>query len=195
MDSVVSGQVGTELADLNNETEEAAVSGDEASAEENSESDTAETPVETVVQRVKATTTVNIRSSDSENADKIGKAQSGDEFDVIESKANGWIGISFEGGEGFIKGEYLEVVSETTVTADTDTNTDTDTTDDQNMTTNGYVTAKTTVNIRTAESETAEKAGVVYQGEKMELITKQADGWCKIKYNGKVAYVKSEFVE
>lgn len=195
MDSVVSGQVGTELADLNNETAEATVSGDETSAEENSEGDTAEAPVETVVQRVKATTTVNIRSSDSENADKIGKAQSGDEFDVIESKANGWIGISFEGGEGFIKGEYLEVVSETTVTADNNTTTDADTTDDQSVTTNGYVTAKTTVNIRTAESETAEKAGVVYQGEKLELITKQADGWCKIKYNGKVAYVKSEFVE
>lgn len=194
MDSVVSGQVGTELADLNNDTEETAGSDDTATGD-GTEGDTVETPAETVVQRVKATTTVNIRSSDSENADKIGKAQSGEEFNVIESKANGWIGISFEGGEGFIKGEYLEVVSETTVTADNSTTTSTDTTTDQNVTTNGYVTAKTTVNIRTAESETAEKAGVVYQGEKLELITKQADGWCKIKYNGKVAYVKSEFVE
>ena len=196
MYSVVSGQVGTELADLNSETEEATVSGDEASTGDNPEDNTAETPVETVVQRVKATTTVNIRSSDSENADKIGKAQSGEEFDVIESKANGWIGISFEGGEGFIKGEYLEVVAETPVATDDGTAAASDTSEDaENVTTNGYVTAKTTVNIRTAESETAEKAGVVYQGEKLELVTKQADGWCKIKYNGKIAYVKSEFVE
>lgn len=195
MYSIVSGQVGTELADLNSDSEDpapATVSGDEVSAGSGENTEEVTPPAETVVEKVKATTTVNIRSSDSENADKIGKAQTGQEFDVIETKANGWVGVSYEGGEGFIKGEYLEVISETIVSNDNTAQTDQPV---QEETASGYVTAKTTVNIRTAESETAEKAGVAYQGEKLELITKQADGWCKIKYNGKVAYVKSEFVE
>ena len=51
------------------------------------------------------------------------------------------------------------------------------------------------VNIRSAESETSERLGVAYQGEKLELIMKQADGWCKVKYNGQTAYVKSDYVE
>ena len=54
---------------------------------------------------------------------------------------------------------------------------------------------KETVNVRASQSQDSEKLGVAYQGDKLELIMKLADGWCKVKYNGKTAYVKSEFVE
>ena len=39
--------------------------------------------------QVKATTVVNVRASDSENADKVGKAQEGQVFDLLEEKVNG----------------------------------------------------------------------------------------------------------
>jgi uncharacterized protein YgiM (DUF1202 family) len=32
-------------------------------------------------------------------------------------------------------------------------------------------------------------------GERLELVMNQADGWCKVKYQGQTAYVKSEFME
>ena len=60
---------------------------------------------------------------------------------------------------------------------------------------NGKITAKTTVNVRKSASETAEKLGQIYQGEQLELIMNQADGWCKVKYKGQTGYVKAEFVE
>ena len=61
--------------------------------------------------------------------------------------------------------------------------------------TNGTVTVLENVRIRSSASENGEKLGTAYTGEKLELIMKQADGWTKIKYNGKTAYVKSDYVE
>ena len=57
------------------------------------------------------------------------------------------------------------------------------------------VTVIENVNVRKTASETGEKLGLAYIGEKMELVMKQADGWTKVKYKGQTAYVKSDFVE
>ena len=72
---------------------------------------------QTVNQQVRATDTVNVRSSDSEVADKIGKAQQGDILTRTEEKNNGWSKVIYEGKEAYIKSDYLEVVSDNTDTA------------------------------------------------------------------------------
>lgn len=146
-----------------------------ASSETQSESATSEVVTETV----KATTTVNVRSSDSETADKLGKVTTGTTLTRIEARVNGWSKVLYEGQEGYIKSEFLEVVS--TETGDN--------------TTTGYVTVKENVNIRESASETANRVALAYQGTKLELIEHMNNGWTKIKYNGEVAYVKSEYVE
>ena len=48
------------------------------------------------------------------------------------------------------------------------------------------------VYVRKSASENGERLGLVYIGEKLELVMKQADGWTKIKYKGETAYVKSD---
>ena len=158
----------------------------------------------TVAKRAKAIDVVNMRSSDSEKADKLGKAQVGDEFAVLEEKANGWTKLSDGTKEFFIKSQYLEIISEEAA-AETQTQEEPaqeeEQTGQQEQTVNvslgssGYVTAKTTVNVRKSANETGEKLGVIYQGERLELVMNQADGWCKVKYQGQTAYVKSEFME
>ena len=57
----------------------------------------------------------------------------------------------------------------------------------------GTVTANTNVNVRAAASETAEQMGILVGGDTTELLGVEGD-WCKIKFEGKVGYVKSEFV-
>ncbi len=54
-----------------------------------SEGENTEAPL-TVLKTVRATDVVNIRSSDSEEADKLDKAQIGQEFTLLEEKGNGW---------------------------------------------------------------------------------------------------------
>lgn len=174
-------EAGTEAADASSGTEE----------------NTEEGP-EVVVTRVKATDVVNIRTSDSETADKLGKAAIGDEFKLLERIGNGWSKIEYEGAEAYIKSEFLEDVE--TEVVDNDNGTETEAEPEENtetasVETNGTVTVVETVRIRSSASENSEKLGTAYAGEKLELIMKQADGWTKIKYNGKTAYVKSDYVK
>ena len=152
-----------------------------------------------VVTKVKATDVVNIRSSDSETADKLGKAAIGDEFTLLEARGNGWSKVSYEGREAFIKSDYLEpseVIEADAGGNDTGTDTQSSQTDNnQPAATTGTVTAKVNVRIRAAASENSEKLGTAYTGEVLDVIMKQADGWTKINYKGRVAYVKSDYVE
>ncbi len=138
------------------------------------ESTTTEAPATEIVM---ATTTVNVRSSDSETADKLGKVSAGTTLTRLESLVNGWSKVLYEGQEGYIKSEFLEVVS-------------TEGGDGAS-----YVTVLENVNIRASASETAERIALAYEGTRLELIEHMSNGWTKVNYNGEVAYVKSEYVQ
>lgn len=212
------------LADLSNRIdisvgEILAKEEEEARAAEEAQAAAEETPAEegeeaqsNTVKKVRATDVVNVRSSDSETADKLGKAQIGDEFTLLEERGNGWSKISFEGQDAFIKTEFLEVASEEAVTEDNSTaqaeaeaaatNNQTETAQNQEETApvatdsiGETVTVVENVNVRKSASESGEKLGLAYMGEKLEVIMKQADGWTRVKYNGQTGYVKSDYVE
>lgn len=205
-------ELATFLLDLNEEIDKnvgealARAESGEQSGEETAEAagETTEPGEETeesttVVTKVKAIDVVNIRTSDSETADKIGKAAVGDEFTLLEEKGNGWSKVEYEGREAFIKSDYLEP-SETAVDlAENDGDNETEPEDDDNdsapAASTETVTVKENVRIRKGASETSEKLATAYTGDKLKVIMKQADGWTKIDYNGQTAYVKSEFVE
>lgn len=126
-----------------------------------------------------ATTTVNVRSSDSEQADKLGKIAGGTRVQVSEQRANGWTKIVFQGKDGYIKSEYLQFESAGTGTASDGGNT---------------VKATTNVNLRKEASETSEKIGVVVGGDSLEVLS-EANGWTQVRYKGLVGFVKSEYVQ
>lgn len=174
--------------------------------EENGESEISQS----VLRKVKATDVVNIRSSDSEEADKIDKAQVGQEFTLVEQRENGWSQVRYNDKDAFIKSEYLELISEVIVDDDTQTASNTDaeeaeedadpspaqkpasTSKDEII---GTVEVIESVKIRKGASTDSESLGTVFGGEILDVIMKQADGWTKIKYKGEIAYVKSEYVE
>lgn len=162
--------------------------------------------------RARATDVVNIRVSDSEQADKLGKAQIDQEFTVLEQKENGWSKIEYDGQEAYIKSDYLEVISEEPVADETiqeDTSEDrqeeetTDTVADTTSTSTAStgkapgdkVKAKESVRIRKSAGTDAEVLGTAYAGDTFELVMEQADGWSKIKYKGNNAYIKTEYLE
>lgn len=175
---------------------------EEGTEEETSEGTGEEAPA-TIVTKVKTTDVVNIRTSDSETADKLGKAAVGDEFELLEEKGNGWSKIKYDGGEAYIKSDFLEPSETMTASGEEQTGDDEEEADTQEQADSsensapvtGTVTVKENVRIRSGASETSEKIATAYMGDKLEVIMKQADGWTKIKYNGKTAYVKSDYVE
>lgn len=149
---------------------------------------------ESTVITVKAITVVNVRSSDSEKADKVGKASEGQQFTLLEEKVNGWSKIDFEGQEAYIKTEFLEKVGQT-VTESAPANNVTNEEAAAASPSSGTATVKETIKLRKSASTDSEQLGVCYTGERLEVIEKQSDGWSKVKYNGKTGYVKSEFLE
>ena len=167
----------------------------EAQEQETEEAQTDEAQTDTVVKTVRATDVVNIRSSDSEEADKIGKAQIGEEFTLLEERGNGWSKIEYNGADAFIKSDYLEVVSEETVEASAETTQEQEAEPDAAQTASGTVKVKESVRIRKSASTDGEVLGTAYAGEEYPLLMKQADGWSKIEYKGQTAYVKSDYVE
>lgn len=144
---------------------------------------------------VRTTEVVNIRSSDSEEADKLDKAQVGQKFVLLEQKGNGWSKVAYGNGEAYIKSDYLEIDSEEPAEPANGADTQTTQQETNSDKVSGTVTVKESVRVRAAASTDSEILGKVYAGDKLELIMKQADGWSKIKYKGKTAYVKSEYVE
>lgn len=156
----------------------------------------AEQEVQMVAKTVRATAVVNIRSSDSEEADRIDKAQIGQEFQLLEERGNGWSKVSYNNGEAFIKSDYLEVVEEELVVAAAEPEEEQDNAPAvSNEAASGTVKVKESVKIRKGASTDSAALGTAYAGDEFELVMKQADGWTKIKYKGQTAFVKSDYVE
>ena len=181
LDSQVSIAVGEKLADqVAGETQAAETGTEEGSTDgqdvqtENGEQQEAENQGP---QYVTTTTTVNVRSSDSEQADKLGKVSGGTKLQVLEQRPNGWTKVDYEGKEGYIKTEFLQL-AESAAGAEII----------------GTVTATTNINVRASASETADRLGVLSGGDSAELVGTEGD-WSKIKYNGQIGYVKSEYVQ
>ncbi len=186
MNTQVKAAVGTELAQVNIEQTQTPDNGDGQAPTDNTEGGNPEdtnsapveqTPAENVVQYASASTTVNVRSSDSEQADKLGKVSGGTRLQILEQKVNGWTKVLYEGKEGYIKSEFLELAESA-----------------EGMESIGTVTATTNINVRASASESADRLGVLTGGESAELLANE-NGWCKIKYNGQVGYVKADYVQ
>ena len=181
LDSQVSIAVGEKLANqVAGETQVAEAGTEEGSTDgqdtqsENGEQKEAE---DQGPQYVTTTTTVNVRSSDSEQADKLGKVSGGTKLQGLEQRPNGWTKVDYEGKEGYIKTEFLQLAESAAGTE-----------------TIGTVTATTNINVRASASETADRLGVLSGGDSAELVGTEGD-WSKIKYNGQIGYVKSEYVQ
>lgn len=181
LDSQVSIAVGEKLANQvagDQNTDTSAEGGDQAADGQDTSAEGTEQPAEEQgPQYVTTTTTVNVRSSDSEQADKLGKVAGGTKLQVLEQRANGWTKVDYEGKEGYIKTEFLQL-AESASGAETI----------------GTVTATTNINVRASASETADRLGVLSGGDSAELVGTEGD-WSKIRYNGQIGYVKSEYVQ
>lgn len=125
----------------------------------------------------KATTTVNVRVSDSEQSDKVDKITGGTKVEVLEQKVNGWSKVKFGKIEGYIKSEFLQLLNVAS--------------GEEVL---GTVTATSNVNVRMSPGESGDRLGVLAGGQTVDLLGKE-NGWCKINYNGQIGYVKEDFMQ
>ena len=160
------------------------------------EEEEAEPEVVVVVTKVKTTDVVNVRSSDSIEADKIGRTTQGQILELVEERVNGWSKVIFEGKEGFIKTEFLQP-EETEMQLSTEVLENSSVLDvveeSDNSVKKGTLTD--TVNVRTTASTEADIVGILNKGSDIEIIEQMNNGWTKIKHPNGEAYVKSDFIK
>ena len=178
-----------EAGEETEQTEETEAEG----ATENVEEEQPQTQL--VNEEVKTTATVNVRSSDSENADKVGRVETGTVLTRVENKINGWSKVIYEGKEAYIKSDYLEVVAVNAVEEITDNDTaESADTNAEDAPTAGTVKARTNVNVRNKASQSADAIGVAEGGSSYKVLENQGE-WLKIEYKGQVGFVKAEFFD
>jgi len=130
----------------------------------------------------RATAVVNIRSSDSETAERIGRAIIGEEFTVLEQLGNGWSRIRYNNRDAFIKSEFLEVISEIGGSI-------------ADVVIAGRVRVKSAnVRVRSTASTSGQVLGTVTTNDRFDFI-ETVSGWAKVVYNNQVGYIRNDFVD
>lgn len=178
--SLIKSEIGVKIAELEVSSSESSNNADDTTSDAGSESDNAVSSNNASSFSVKTTTSVNIRKSDSENADKLDTVGAGTVLVCRKEIANGWSEIEYNGQIGYIKTEFVERVD-----GDGAGNT---------VATNGSVMINETIKIRKEPSTDSDSIGVGYAGQTFEKIESMDNGWTKILFEGKEAYIKSEFI-
>lgn len=188
-----SGESAEQTAENTEETAEQTPENTAENTEETTEQNTEETTgneeqsQESSTVYVKAKENVNVRNDASETADPIGKLLGGETAEKTGEK-DGWICINYKGQPGYVKADFVEATSDGSGSVSKETT-------DNSSVEKEYVYVKETVNIRADMSQDSERVGTAYAGDKYVKIQDYAEGWTKIEYNGKEAYIKTEFLE
>ena len=135
-----------------------------------------EEQVEEIIYAV-ASTTVNVRKSDSQKAEKLGRLTGGTKVQVLEELVNGWTKIVYEKQEGYVMSQYLKVQESAL-----------------KYTPIGKVKATDNINVRADASTDSSKIGTLVKGDEVDLLAVEGE-WCKINFKNQIAYVKAEYVE
>ena len=134
------------------------------------------------------TNLLNVRSGAGTNFKIIGVLSQNQTLTILDS-TNAWYRIKFNGKDGYVKGSFLTAIDnvksinrESTISKETVT--------EKNL----YKVNADIINIRSIPSTQGNIVGKLYNGNSVNLLENMANGWSKINHNGKIAYVKTEFM-
>lgn len=156
---------------------------------------------------VYATETVNVRSGWGTSYSSMGKLEKGKSVIRTAKGSNGWDRVTYNGKIGYIMSKYLTTTNPdgtaTTTTPATNTATNTATTNTTTDTTvaeptwretGDKVYATTNMNVREGWDKSFKSIGGLMKGDSTTRIAVGSNGWDKIKFEGKTAYVLSRLL-
>lgn len=149
-----------------------------------------EAPVETpqTQETLTATDRVNVRAAADTSSEKLGVVEMG--ATVTRTGTEGeWSIIDYNGTPGYIKSEYLTADPASVNTGNSEPE------DGGSVAEGTVVTLGDTVNIRSGMSETSDRIGTAYAGEKVTVVMSYAEGWTKVTWNNKSGYIKTSLLQ
>lgn len=147
----------------------------------------AEAPAE-ADEKVYAVDVVNVRASADTSAEKLGTLEKGTAITRTGTEGE-WSIVNYGGVTGYIKTEFLSTEEPQAETAADEPSAG------GNLQKGTVVTLSDSVNIRASMSETSEKMGTAFPGEKVTVVMSYAEGWTKVNWNDQIGYVKSSLLQ
>ena len=121
---------------------------------------------------------VYVRKSASTSAKQLGYFKKNAKVTIVAKTSNGWYKVKFNGGYGYVLGQYLTISTKPVDTVK-------------------YPTTGTTnhaVYVRKGAATSYAKIGTLQKNDKVTILSKTTYGWYKIKYKNGVGYVYSQYV-
>ena len=144
----------------------------------------AEVTAKTTTKYVNVSTgSLNMRKSGIDSASIVAKLTRGTQVTVY-SESKGWAKIKANGKEGYVSAKYLSSTKPGTVTK----------TEVTSKTATKYVNVSTgSLNMRKSGKVTASVVAILSKGTKVTVYS-EANGWAKVKANGKDGYVSAKYL-
>ena len=136
---------------------------------------------------------INLRKGPSTEKAVVTQIPLGDKLKIYpDTKKNGWVKAVYDGKVGYVKLEFV-----TTKKSEVPSGSDTAQADEpaKALPEGKKITLTESVNVRVSMSETADRVGLAFQGDTVEVIQSYAEGWTKVKWNGETGYIKTELIK
>lgn len=133
---------------------------------------------------------VNVRREADTSSEKLATLEKGTAIGRTGTEGE-WSRVDYGGIPGYIKSEYLTTEAPQT----TDTDAQEEGTAGGSIAEGTVITLQNTVNIRSGMSETSDRIGTAYAGEKVKVVMSYAEGWTKVTWNNKTGYIKSSLLQ
>ena len=142
----------------------------------------------TIKEKVYGTTTANLnmRSSASTSSSIIATIPKGTKVEIIDKTSSTWYKVSYNGKLGYVSSQYLNLNGNDNSSDNNDSN------QPSTNTTYGVVTAN--LNMRSSTSTSSSIIATIPKGTKIEIVEKTSSTWYKVRYNGKLGYVSSQYL-
>ncbi|MCD8149756.1 MAG: SH3 domain-containing protein [Clostridiales bacterium] len=157
----------------------------EDAADEETSGDNDDTSSESTETEEKAwvyvTDTVYIRENPSESAEVLASAAAGSQIRQLAVTSDGWTKVKSGDIVGYIKSEYISSSSSSSSSS-------------SGFSAGTTITLTSSVNIRSSMSESSDRVGLAYSGEKVTVVMSYSEGWTKVTWNGKTGYIRTDIL-
>ncbi len=149
-------------------------------------------PTETIIGKVTASSSLNVRNGAGTNYSIIGSLKTNDTVEILEM-LNGWYKIKYNNSIGYVSSQYISI----TATETPDNNTSNNSNNNSSTTTQtiiGKVTASSSLNVRSGAGTNYSIIGSLKTNDTVEIL-ETLNGWYKIKFNNTTGYVSSQYIK
>ena len=134
---------------------------------------------------------INMRKDPSTDESIIIQIAVGEKLKMYpDTEKDGWIKVTYDGNDGYVKREYLTVKK-----SKVPSTTEEEETPAIALEEGKTITLSESVNVRVSMSETADKVGLAYQGDTVKVIQSYAEGWTKVEWKDQTGYIKTELIK